>query len=131
MDDSRSWKAVRPTVQKPAKDVTLDEGLFQRAFDADVRYLSDTFTTDDLLLLFRRRAGKPAPGKAPHWDTSFPGTNMARFLIGAGRVLQWQEDATLRRRLDEAIDGIDACKMDNGYLHCCEPQTAPGAEVRP
>jgi hypothetical protein len=67
-------QAVKPGVQRATKEVSLGDGLFRKAFEADVRYLLDAFTVDDLLLLFRRRAGKPAPGKAPHWDTSFPGT---------------------------------------------------------
>ena len=50
------------------------------------------------------------------WFVDLPGSAAGRFLMGAGNTLRWQEDAELRRRMNEIVDGIAECRQPNGYI---------------
>jgi DUF1680 family protein len=95
-------------------------GLFAAALERNTEYLLDSFTLNDLLVHFRRRAGLPTPD-ADHplhfiWDENLQGSSAGRFLMGAGNTLRWRDDAELRRRADEVVDGIEAARAPNGYI---------------
>ncbi|MDR1498243.1 MAG: glycoside hydrolase family 127 protein [Puniceicoccales bacterium] len=114
-----TWKPVKTTLAIPTGGVVVNEGLFAATMQRNADYLLTTFTLDDLLRDFRRRAGKPAPGNMRgmknFWVNELPGSNAGRFLMGAGTFLRWKENGALRERMNAVVDGIEACREPNGY----------------
>ncbi len=117
---SESPVAISFQLQTPTRGVRLTDGVLKRAYDNNVRYLLDNFAEDDLLYVFRERAGIPnPPGKPFNWDKDGPkvtGSVAGLFLMGSGNALRWQENPELRRRMDALIAGIDACRRPDGFL---------------
>lgn len=118
---TEGWKPVQYSVAIPSAGVTLDGGVFKSTFENNKAFLLNSFPVHRVLLPFELRAGHeniPAdliPLPAGFW-TSYPGTDAGRFLMGAGNLLRWEQSDELRRRMDEVVDGIDACKQPDGYL---------------
>ena len=114
------WKPVRYAAETPLGGVRLGDGLFKRTMENNVRYLLDSFTADEMLHAFRQRAGRPMPPLSrpldPFWFGELPGSAAGRFLMGAGNTLRWMDNAELRRRLDEIVDGIADCRRPDGYI---------------
>ncbi len=113
------WKPVKFKAQSPRGGVRLAEGLFLTVMQNNIQYLLGRFGVPELLAPFRTRAGKPNPPNlpppVPFWDTSLPGSNAGRFMMGAGSTLQWMEHAQLRGRLTAVVAGIAACRRADGY----------------
>lgn len=121
-----TWKPVAYKAEAPTAGVTLGDGLFKRAMEANVQYLLDSFTVDQMLYWFRKRAGKPSPPEAEpkirFWMFDLKGSCAGRFLIGAGNTLRWIEHKELRRRMNELIDCIEECQDPNGYILAYKPE---------
>ncbi len=117
---ANTWRPVMNRVQAPLADVQLKDGLFISAMESNIRYLLDSYSLDDLLRQFRKRAGQlaqiPAQVSVNGWEENLPGSSAGRFLMGAGNTLHWIEDAELRRRVNAVVDGIAACREANGYI---------------
>ena len=118
--DSSTWKRVGFKAEAPKSGVALDGGLFQTALAHNVQYLLGSYTTDDLLRQFYERAGKApafkAVGSQIFWEEDLAGSNAGRFLMGAGNTIRWMNDAELRRRMNVVVDGIEECKLPDGYI---------------
>jgi uncharacterized protein len=118
--DPATWRRVPNAAEPPRSGVTLHGGVLETTMRNNIRYLMDSFTTDDLLLQFRERAGKPIPPSSrkpdPFWESDLAGSNAGRFLMGAGNTLRWIDDPELRARFNEVVDGIAACKQADGYV---------------
>jgi DUF1680 family protein len=117
-----TWSRVAPKAAAPLGGVTVHEdGLFHAALRENIAYLLRSFSVDHILYPFRVRAGQPdAHGQdtqVKFWDTKLEGANAGRFLMGAGNTLRWMADPELRRRMDAVVDGIDACRTPDGYIH--------------
>ena len=117
---SASWRRVAYKVTTPQTKVRLNGGLFQTAMEKNCVYLLNSFSTDDLLRQFRKRAGKPIPDSArkphPFWEEDLAGSNAGRFLMGAGNTLKWMDHPELRARLNAVVDGIEECRQSNEYI---------------
>ena len=114
------WKPVLDKIKTPLTGVTLDDGLFKTAMQNNIGYLLNSFTNDEMLRVFRERAGKPVGAGMrkpdPFWDTALAGSNAGRFLMGAGNTLRWMDDAALRKRMNDMIDVIEECRQPDGYV---------------
>ncbi len=117
---SGSPVAIPFQLQTPTRGVRLTGGVLKRAYDNNIRYLLDNFAEDDLLYVFRERAGIPnPPGKPFNWDKDGPkvtGSVAGLFLMGSGNALRWEENPELKRRMDALVAGIDACRQPDGFL---------------
>jgi DUF1680 family protein len=126
------WKPVAYKAEVPLGGVQLADGLFKMAMQNNIAYLMSTFTVDDLVREFRTRAGKPNPEglcKPDHfWDTKLAGQNAGRFLMGAGNTLRWIDDPALRKRMNEIVDVIEACRQPDGYIMAFPTNTIFGSE---
>jgi DUF1680 family protein len=116
-----NWKSVARRVETPVKGITLSEkGVFSEYINKNINYLLTSFSVNHMLYPFRERAGKEIiPDSIPQidgWETHLRGASAGRFLMGAGNTLRWVENAELRARLNELIDGIEDCREDNGYI---------------
>ena len=112
-----SNEVIVPTLQVPVRDVRLNGGLLDRAFQNNIGYLK-SLSQDAILYWFRDKAALPSPG-APyrgHFEDNIKGQTAGLFLMGAANSLRWQEDAELRRRSGEIIDCIDTCKEPDGFF---------------
>ena len=119
--DPASWKPVASRIGVPEKGVELSDGsLFKLALERNIRYLLNSFSVDHMLVPFRIRAGEQNPPddrpQVTGWETELRGSSAGRFMMGAGNTLRWMENAELRNRLNEMIDGIEACREPNGYI---------------
>lgn len=114
------WKPVAYRAQAPLKGIELGPGLFKTTMENNVGYLLSSFSLDEMLRPFRERAGKPVSPNlrkpSPFWDVELAGSMAGRFLMGAGNTLRWQENAELRRWMNEIVDGIAECRQPNGYI---------------
>jgi DUF1680 family protein len=94
--------------------------VLKRTFDNNLEYLLNDFSVDDLLYVFRERAGKQnPPGKPFAWDKGGPrvtGSVAGLFLMGSGNALRWDEDRRLREKMDAVIAGIAASKQADGFI---------------
>ena len=126
------WKPVAYKARAPLGGVHLADGLFKTAMQNNINYLMNTFTVDELVREFRACAGKPNPDgmrEPDHfWDKKLAGQNAGRFLMGAGNTLRWIEDPALRKRMNEIVDVIDACREPDGYIMAFPRDTIFGSE---
>jgi len=115
--DNNGKNRVKDSLFNPIRGVTLTGGLFQEAFDNNVRYLK-RLDLDAMLYWFRKRAGKPAPGRpyTGHFEDNIKGQTAGLFLMGAGSALRWREDAELRGILGRIVSEIGDCAEPDGYL---------------
>ncbi len=125
--DPGTWKPVPDRVKEPTGDVTLaDDGLFKPFMERNIDYLLKSFSVNDLLHPFRARAGQKDPPRdrppVPFWCVDLLGSNAGRFLMGSGNTLRWMEHKELRKRMNEVIDGIEACREPNGYIYAFPPE---------
>ena len=124
--DPDTWNPVAGRVSVPESGVELADGsLFKTALERNTSYLLNSSSVNHMLVPFRIRAGEQNPPddsqQAPFWDIALRGSNAGRFMMGAGNTLRWMENVELRRRLDELIDGIEACREANGYILAYPP----------
>jgi len=115
-----SWRPVKPSLHVPLKGVSVG-GLFSEVMDRNCHYLLSTFTTNDMLRDFRKRAGKPVSEKRDRdlkieWLDNLPGSVAGRYMMGAGNHLRWKENKELRERMNTIVDGIEECAEPNGYF---------------
>jgi DUF1680 family protein len=116
-----SWRPPVYKARKPHSGVVLNGGIFQTAMEHNIRYLLNSYTVDELLREFRKRAGRPNPPGLPKpktkfWEEDLAGSNAGRFLMGAGNTLRWINHAELHRRLDAVVEGIADCRQPDGYI---------------
>jgi hypothetical protein len=114
-----TWNPAKINLSVPRRGVTIGDGAIKTVMERNASYLMNSFTFDDLVKDFRKRAGKAAPGNMMGlnnpWVNVLPGSNAGRFLMGAGNHLRWIEDEPLRERMNAIVDEIDNCKEPNGY----------------
>jgi len=115
-----TWRPVAYQAQTPLGGVRLLDGLFKTTMENNISYLMNSFTFDQMARNFRLKAGLPVEPLEDRlknmWFQILPGSEAARFLIGAGNTLRWIEDPDLRKRMDALVDLIDQCKEPDGYL---------------
>ena len=116
-----AWRPPAYKARKPRSGVSLNGGVFQTAMEHNIGYLLNSYTVEELLREFRKRAGRPNPPDLPKpktkfWEEDLAGSNAGRFLMGAGNTLRWINHPELRRRLDAVVDGIAECRQPNGYI---------------
>ena len=124
-DQPQNPVAMPYQLQTPTRGVKLTGGVLKRAFDNNVQYLLNDFSVDDLLYVFRERAGKEnLPGKPFSWDIGGPqgtaprvrGSVAGLFLMGSGNALRWEEDKQLRKKMDAVVAGIAESKQPDGFI---------------
>ena len=125
-EQSQNPIAIPYQLQAPIRGVKLTRGVLKQTFDNNVQYLLNNFSVDDLLYVYRKRAGIPnPPGKAFSWDTGgYPqgtapegaGSVAGLFLMGSGNALRWEEDKQLRKRMNAVVAGIAESKQPDGFI---------------
>ncbi|HVU46376.1 MAG TPA: beta-L-arabinofuranosidase domain-containing protein [Terracidiphilus sp.] len=114
------WRQVPFAVTIPVSGVTPQGEIFHRAMENNINYLLGSFSVDEMLRPFRERAGKPVDEglrkPIPFWDTTLPGSSAGRFLMGAGNTLRWIDHPELRASMNAVVDGIEECRVPNGYI---------------
>jgi DUF1680 family protein len=128
-----SWRPVVQKVTVPTGGVTLaGNGLFKPAVDLNVCYLLNSFSVNHMMEPFYKRAGKAfvqdSVPQVGFWDTDLRGSNAGRFLMGAGNTLRWEEYPELRARMNELVDGIEACSEPDGYILPYHPDSVRSEE---
>jgi DUF1680 family protein len=112
--------AIPFQLHTPTAGVRLTGGVLKRVFENNLGYLLHNFSEDDLLYVFRERAGRQnPPGKPFNWDKSGPkvtGSVAGLFLMGSGNSLRWVENQELRKRMNAVVSGIAACRQPNGFI---------------
>lgn len=120
--DQSLWRPPTRGASTPVSGVSLEPGtVFYNAFVNNIGYLLDESmgTVDKLGNDFLVRAGQPGTPDlqypAGYWD-GYPGSNAARFLMGASNTLRWTNDSELLARVTGLIDIIEGCAEDNGNV---------------
>ncbi|MGD0226039.1 MAG: beta-L-arabinofuranosidase domain-containing protein [Terriglobia bacterium] len=112
--------AIPYQLQTPTRGVKLSGGVLKQTFDNNVQYLLNNYSVDDLLYVYRVRAGKQNPPGKPHvWDIggpNVPGSVAAILLMGSGNALRWEENKQLRERMNSLIAGIAELKQPDGFI---------------
>jgi DUF1680 family protein len=131
--DPGTWKPVAGKITTPTSGVFLaEDGVFKPAMDLNVTYLLNSFSVNHILEPFRIRAGKAVEAdsvpQVKFWDTDLRGSSAGRFLMGAGNTLRWADYPELRARMNEVIDGIEACRETNGYILPYHPDSLRSEE---
>jgi uncharacterized protein len=126
VSDPHTWKPVKFRATAPTGGVTLDDdGVFKPVMENNINYLLKTCPIDTMLYYFRQRAGQPTnPADKPNlgwWEDELRGSFAGRYLFGAGNTLRWIDHPELRKRLDQLVDGIAACRESNGYILAFPP----------
>jgi uncharacterized protein len=118
--------AITNQLSTPVSGVRLENGLLKNVFDNNIAYLLNNFPVDDLLYVFRERAGRSSiPGQPFNWDKGGPmviGSVAGLYLMGTGNALRWQDHAELRSRMNQVVAGIDDCKQSNGFIMAYKEQ---------
>lgn len=128
-----TWSPVNDEAVVPTGGVTLeDAGLFKPAMMNNIAYLLNSFSVNHMLVPFRERTGQANPPddqpQVAFWETDLRGSCAGRFLMGAGNTLRWIEQPELRNRLNDLIDGVEACRAPNGYILAYPPDQVRSEE---
>jgi len=119
-DTPQNPVAIPYQLQTPTRGVKLTGGVLKRTLDNNVQYLLNNFSVDDLLYVFRERAGKQnPPGKPFSWDKGGPrvtGSVAGLFLMGSGNALRWEENKQLREKMDAVVGGIAESRQPDGFI---------------
>ena len=117
---SDSWQPPKLGATTPVSGVTLlDSGPLLDGFKNNLGYLlSNTLgSLDKLGNDFLNRAGKTPLNQTEYpsgyWD-GYPGSNAARFLMGAANALRWTNDTDLQSRVTALVDIIQECSDEQG-----------------
>lgn len=115
--DNNQKNAVPDQIFSPLYGVRLQDGLFARVFQNNIQYLQKV-NLDSALYWFRKKAGKPAPGKPyrGHFEDNIKGQTAGMVLMGAGNALRWEENAELEQLVQAIVSEIKACSENDGYL---------------
>jgi len=116
----------------PLGSVALTKGLFDRRRELNRRYLV-SLTVPNLLQNFLIEAGigdqswhlrvaegpGPEDGSDRHWGWETPGAQLRGHFLGhwmsaAAREIATTGDALLAARLNEVLDGLEQCQIENG-----------------
>jgi DUF1680 family protein len=89
----------------------------EQTFRNNIGYLKG-LSMDSTLYWFRVKAGQDAPGEPyrGHFEDNIKGQTAGLMLMGAGNSLRWEEDAELRRRVEQIVDTIDATQEADGFF---------------
>ena len=111
------WKPPKRKATTPKTGVGMSAGAFYDAFENNIGYLlNDSMSTvDQLGWDFKNRSGQAV--QVPiypngYWN-GYPGSNAARFLMGASNTLRWTENADLRTRVEALMQIIEDCTGDD------------------
>ncbi|MDR1224595.1 MAG: glycoside hydrolase family 127 protein [Tannerella sp.] len=113
-----TWKPVKAPLRTLRSGVAVG-GLFRQTFDRNIQYLLSSFSVHDMAHNFFERANMEAgkfEGPSSWFTRGLGGSIAGRFLMGAGNILRWENDAELRSRMDELIDCIETCATPEGYI---------------
>jgi hypothetical protein len=126
VSDPATWRPVKFQAVTPTNGVTLDDaGVFKPVMENNIAYLLKTCQVEQMLYYFRERAGQKTLDKdKPQfewWERDLRGSYAGRYLLGAANTLRWIENPELRQRMNELIDGIEACRETNGFILAFPP----------
>jgi hypothetical protein len=135
VSDPATWNRVKFQALTPTNGVTLDDtGVFKPVMENNIEYLLKTCQVDQMLYYFRERAGQHPPEKdKPQfdwWERDLRGSYAGRYLLGAANTLRWIKNPELRGRMNDLIDGIEACRDANGFI-LAYPPNAPRNNEEP
>lgn len=99
-----NWHPVANRAMVPTTGVTLAEGIFLSAFNANLLYLNHCFAS-------------PTYCDGPGWAPWLPASNEGRMLAGAAGALRWGERSDMRKIVDTILADIDARMRDDGYYN--------------
>ena len=103
------------------QDVSLADGPFRTAFEANRRYLL-SLDPDSLLYVFRENAGLPNPGKPlGGWEASsclVRGQFVGHYLSACARTVAACGDRALKAKADAVVAGLAQAQeaLGDGYL---------------
>jgi uncharacterized protein len=107
------------------RGVTLDAGPLKKQVD-EVRAYYLAIPDDDLLKGFRRRAGKPAPGKdLGGWYSSDTFLVFGQIVSGLARLHAATGDPACRNKANRLIEEWAKCIEPDGYFYASRKPNAP------
>ena len=112
---------IKDKIFTPLHGIKLKDGLFNRVFENNIKYLQ-SINIDSSLYWFRKRVGKDAPGEPyhGHFEDNLHGQTAGLILMGAGNALRWVYDEKLRETVDFIIEEIKNCGDTDGYIMAIE-----------
>jgi uncharacterized protein len=101
----------------PASGVRLTSGVINDSYRNNNDYLKH-LSMDSTLYWFRRKARLEAPGEpyTGHFEDNIKGQTAGLMLMGAANSLRWEEDAELRRRVNDTVAAIAAAQESDGFF---------------
>lgn len=103
----------------PLRDVKLSESIFNKAMQADKKYIL-SMEPDRLLAPYLKEAGlKPKAENYPNWEnTGLDGHIGGHYISALSLMYASTGDPKIKQRLDYMIDEIDRCQTSsaNGYV---------------
>lgn len=99
----------------PLRDVKLSESVFNKAMQADKKYIM-SMEPDRLLAPYLKEAGLPPKAENyPNWEnTGLDGHIGGHYLSALALMYASTGDSKIKQRLDYMIDELDRCQMSSG-----------------
>lgn len=99
----------------PLRDVKLSESVFNKAMQADKKYIM-SMEPDRLLAPYLKEAGlSPKAENYPNWEnTGLDGHIGGHYLSALALMYASTGDSKIKQRLDYMIDELDRCQMSSG-----------------
>lgn len=91
------WRPVPNGATAPENGVTLLAGMLGSAFERNVAYQIDNWNMKS------------------SWTTWLPGANEGRRMAGAGNILRWTDNFTLRNNLVSLVEAVALRQRADGY----------------
>lgn len=115
--DYNSRLAVPDKLFTPLHGVKLTGGLFRKVFDNNIRF-NQRLDHNRMDYWFDVKMGRRPKGEryAGHFEDNLKGQTASQYLMCAGNVLRWEENAAMRRGLERVLDTIQDAAEDDGFM---------------
>ncbi len=123
--DPAAWRPVTPIGRIPRGGVELYEGVWNTAFERNIRYLLDSIP--------KPRYIDDDPYNFNIWVDFLVASNEGRMLVGMGHTLLWREVPEFRRAIAAILNDVRRRRdaNDDGYLMPYDSRNYKSWEHRP
>lgn len=105
--------------------IVLEESRIKDQFEQVKKEYMD-IPVDDLLIGYRKRAGLNAPGnELGGWYSDDVFSCFGQILSGLSRMFAATQDISIRRKVDELVEGWTTCVRSDGYFYYSNKPNAP------
>lgn len=115
--DYNDKMVVKDVLFTPLSGVRLNEGLYKKAFEDNIRYL-DELNMGSMMYWFDIKTNTPTDAEPykGHFEDHLKGSTLSIFLMGAANALRWVDDKNMHEKVRILMERLKTAAEDDGFL---------------